>query len=58
MPQIKNTNGESNTYINKSMVVSIISLATKEINGVIDVYQPKKLTLKKLFDKNVGKGVR
>lgn len=58
MPQIKNMNGENNTYINKSMVVSIVSLATKEIQGVIDVYQPKRLTLKKLFDKNVGKGVR
>ena len=58
MPQIKNMNGENNTYINKNMVVSIVSLATKEIKGVLDVYQPKKLTLKRLFDKNIGKGVR
>ena len=58
MPQIKHLTGENNTYINKSMLVSIVSLATKEIAGVIDVYQPKRLTIKKLFDKNIGKGVR
>ena len=58
MPKIKNLNGENNTYINKSMVVSIVSLATKEIKGILDVYQPKRLTLKRLFDKNIGKGVR
>ena len=58
MPQIKNIIGDNSTYINKNMVVSIVSLATKEIQGVIDVYQPTKLSFKKLFDKNVGKGVR
>ena len=47
MAQIKNFNGESETLINKNMVVSIISLATKEINGVIDLYQPKKFFFKK-----------
>lgn len=58
MTQIKNINGENNTYMNKNMILSIVSLATKEIKGVIDVYQPTKLTLKRLFNKNVGKGVR
>lgn len=57
MAQIKHINEENNTLVNKNMVVSIIGLATKEIKGVIDVYQSKRLTLKSLFDKNVGKGV-
>ena len=58
MAQIKNINGESNTYMNQNMLLSIVSLATKEIQGVIDVYQPKRLTFKRLFNKNIGKGVR
>lgn len=58
MPQIKNNNGEIKTYINKNMIVSIVSLATKEIKGVIDVYQPKELNFKRLFNRNIGKGVR
>ncbi len=58
MAQIKKINGETNTYVNKNMVVSIVSLATKEIAGVIDVYQPTKLSIKRLFNRNVGKGVR
>ena len=58
MPQIKSMNGENNTYINKSMVVSIVSLATKEIEGVLDVYQPTNLFFKRMFDSNVGKGVK
>ena len=49
---------ENGTYINKTMVVSIVSLATKEIEGVVDVYQPTRLTIRRLFDKNIGKGVR
>ena len=57
MSQLKNMN-ENDTYINKNMVLSIVSLATKEIKGVIDVYQSTKLTLKSLFNSNVGKGVR
>lgn len=57
MAQIKHS-GESNTYINKTMVVSVVSLAAKEIDGVVDVYQPKRLTFKRLFNRNVGKGVR
>lgn len=57
MAQIKKVNDDT-TYINKSMVVSIVSLAAKEIQGVVDVYQPTKLTLKRLFTRNIGKGVR
>jgi uncharacterized alkaline shock family protein YloU len=57
MAQIKNINGESNTYMNQNMLLSIVSLATKEVKGVIDVYQSTKLSLKRLFNKNIGKGV-
>ncbi|MBQ8615466.1 MAG: Asp23/Gls24 family envelope stress response protein [Clostridia bacterium] len=58
MAQIKNINGDSNTHLNKNMILSMVSLATKEIDGVVDVYQSTRLTLKRLFDKNVGKGVK
>ena len=58
MSKSSKINGESNTYINKNMVVSIISLATKEIPSVVSMYQPTKLTLKRLFNPNIGKGVR
>lgn len=58
MAQIKNLNGENNTYMNKNMILSIVGLATKEIKGVIDVYQPKRLTFRRMFNKNIGKGVR
>ena len=59
MAQIKNENGGNNTYINKNMVVSIVSLATKEIKGVIDVYKAKRLSFGRLFNRsNVGKGVK
>ncbi len=57
MAQIKKVN-DADTYINKNMVVSIVSLATKAISGVIDVYQPTKLSIKRLFNRNIGKGVR
>ncbi len=58
MAQIKKINGDNNTYMNQNMILSIVSLATKEIKGVVDVYQSKKLTFKSLFNKNIGKGVR
>lgn len=57
MAQIRNINTESNTYMNKNMILSIVTLATKEIKGVVDVYQSKKLSIKRLFDRNIGKGV-
>ena len=57
MAQLKNINGDNNTYVNKNMVLSIVSLAAKEVKGVIDVYNSKRLNFKGLFDKNVGKGV-
>lgn len=56
MAQIKNQAGQD-TVINKNMILSIVTLAAKEIKGVKDVYHSKKLWLKKLFDKNIGKGV-
>ena len=58
MAQLRNINGDNSTYVNKNMVVSIVSLAAKEVKGVIDVYRSKRLTLTGLFDKNVGKGVK
>lgn len=58
MAQITNINGDSKTYINKNMVVSIISLATKEISGVIDLYQPTRLFFRRIFNSNTGKGVK
>lgn len=58
MAQIKKINGTNETYINKNMVVSIVSLATKEIQGVVDVYQPTRLSIKRLFNRNIGKGVK
>lgn len=58
MSQIKKAMAESDTVINKNMILSIVSLATKEIDGVIDVYESKKLNFAKLFDRNVGKGVK
>jgi len=58
MAQLRNINGDNNTYVNKNMVVSIVSLAAKEVKGVLDVYHSKRLSLTGLFDKNVGKGVK
>lgn len=58
MPQIKNTKGECNTYINKNMLVSIVNLATKEIQGVIDVYHSTRLNFSSFFSRNIGKGVK
>lgn len=57
MAQIKNLNGDNTTYMNNNMILSIVSLATKEIKGVVDVYKSKRLSFKGLFDKNIGKGV-
>ena len=53
MAQIKKINGSNETYINKNMVVSIVSLATKEIQGVVDVYQPTRLSIKRIFNRSV-----
>ena len=58
MAQLRNLNGDTNTYINKNMLVSIVSLAAKEIKGVVDVYKSKRLSFKGLFSKNIGKGVK
>ena len=58
MSQLKNINGENNTYVNKNMVLSIVNLAAKEIDGVIDIYKSKRLSFKSIFDRNTGKGVK
>ncbi len=58
MAQIKKINGSNETYINKNMVVSIVSLATREIQGVVDVYQPTRLSIRRIFNRNIGKGVK
>lgn len=58
MSKVSKINGNGSTYINKNMVLSIISLATKEIPHVVDMYQPTKLTLRRLFNPNIGKGVK
>lgn len=58
MAQSKKINGSNETYINKNMVVSIVSLATKEIQGVVDVYQPTRLSIRRIFNRNIGKGVK
>lgn len=57
MAQIKNINSDNNTYMNQNMILSIVTLATKEVKGVVDVYKSKKLSFKRLFNKNIGKGV-
>lgn len=53
--KIQNTlNG---THINKNMLLSIVTLATKEINGVVDVAPQPLQNVKKIFSKNIGDGV-
>lgn len=47
----------NNTHINKGMLLSIVTLATKEIAGVVDIAKPKMQNLKKIFSQNVGDGV-
>lgn len=53
----KKNNGLNNTHINKNMMLSIVTLATKEIAGVIDVAQQPFQNVKKVFSQNVGDGV-
>ena len=57
MAQIKKI-GEADTVINKNMLVSIVTLAAKEIDGVAGMYDTKRLFFQKWFDKNVGNGVK
>ena len=54
MAQINNINS---TQINKNMLLSIVTLATKEIAGVVSLAQQPYLGLKKIFNKNIGDGV-
>ena len=54
MSQINDVNS---TQINRSMLISIVTLATKEINGVVSIAQQPFYRLKKIFNKNCGYGV-
>ena len=58
MTQIKKFGAENDTVINKNMLVSIVTLAAKEIDGVVGMYDTKRLFFQKWFDKNVGNGVK
>lgn len=58
MAQIKGLGTENDTVINKNMLVSIVTLAAKEVDGVVDMYDAKRLFFQKWFDKNVGNGVK
>ena len=53
----QNKESLNNTHINKNMMLSIITLATKEVQGVVDVAQPFLNNAKKMFSQNVGDGV-
>ena len=53
----KTNNSLNGTHINKNMMLSIVTLATKEIAGVIDVAQTPLQSFKKMFSQNTGKGV-
>ena len=53
----KTNNSLNGTHINKNMMLSIVTLATKEIAGVVDVAQPPLQRLKKVFSQNIGDGV-
>lgn len=56
MAQKTNSN-LNNTHINKNMMLSIVTLATKEIAGVVDIAKPALQNFKKIFSQNVGDGV-
>ena len=58
MAQNKNIKDNLNsTHINRNMMLSIVTLATKEIAGVVDIANPKLQQIKKAFSQNVGDGV-
>lgn len=47
----------NSTQINKNMLISIVTLATKEIAGVVAIAEQPFYALKKMFFKNIGHGV-
>lgn len=53
----KNKDTFNSTHINKNMMLSIVTLATKETHGVVDVAQPPFQKVQKIFSKNIGDGV-
>lgn len=57
MASLKAKTDGNSTYINKNMVISIVGLATKEIEGVVDLYQPTHLFWSRLLMHNLSKGV-
>ena len=54
MSQINDINS---TQINKNMLISIVTLATKEMNGVVGIAKQPFYKIRKLFDKNCSYGV-
>lgn len=51
------SNDVNSTQFNKNMLISIVSLATKEIPGVKGIAPQPFYSLKKVFSKNSGYGV-
>lgn len=54
MAQINDINS---TQINRNMLISIVTLATTEINGVVGIAEQPFYGFKKIFNKNCGYGV-
>ena len=52
----ENTDKDSVTY-KKNVVVSIVSLATQEINGIASISRNSVSALKSAFSKNVNRGI-
>ena len=50
-------NNINNTEINNNMLISIVTLATKEIAGVVGIAQQPLYAIRKIFSKNIGDGV-
>lgn len=45
----QNKDSFNNTHINKNMMLSIVTLATKEVAGVVDIIQPPMQKWKKVL---------
>lgn len=52
------TNNKGKTTCDKSILLSIISLATKEISGVSELVDTPSTVLRRMFTKNESKGVK
>ncbi|MDD4350725.1 MAG: Asp23/Gls24 family envelope stress response protein [Clostridia bacterium] len=51
-------NDNGTLYCNKNILLSIVCLATKEVSGVVDTYNPMILRINKLVSPNVNDGVK